>query len=40
MSSHAAAGRAVENGYTNVSVMSDGLMGWKKAGKPTEKPKS
>ena len=38
--SHVAAGRAMEAGYTDVSVMSDGLMGWKSAGQPTAMPKS
>lgn len=33
--SHAAAARAVEAGYTDVSVLPDGLLGWKKAGQPT-----
>lgn len=33
--SHAAAQRALEAGYTDVSVLPDGLMGWKKAGQPT-----
>ena len=33
--SHVAAGRAMEAGYTDVSVMTDGLMGWKTAGQPT-----
>lgn len=37
MASHAAAERACENGYKNVSVMADGIQGWKKAGKPTTK---
>ena len=36
--SHAAAGRAVEAGYTDVSVMVDGTKGWKALGKPTVKP--
>jgi rhodanese-related sulfurtransferase len=40
MASHQAAGRAADAGYTNVSVLADGLMGWKKAGKKTEAPKS
>jgi rhodanese-related sulfurtransferase len=34
MASHEAAGRAVGAGYTNVSVMVDGITGWHKAGKP------
>ncbi len=33
--SHAAAQRALEAGYTDVNVLPDGLMGWKKAGQPT-----
>ena len=33
--SHVAAHRALEAGYTDVSVMPDGLMGWKSAGQPT-----
>src|ERR1700691_1485052 len=35
MASHEAARRAVGAGYTNVSVMGDGIMGWKAAGQPT-----
>jgi rhodanese-related sulfurtransferase len=35
MASHEAARRAVGAGYKDVSVMSDGIMGWKKAGQPT-----
>lgn len=35
--SHKAAARAVENKYTNVFVLTDGIQGWKKAGKATEK---
>jgi rhodanese-related sulfurtransferase len=31
--SHSAAKRAINNGYKNVSVMVDGIYGWKKAGK-------
>ncbi len=34
--SEAAAQRAVEAGYTNVSVMPEGLFGWKKAGQSTQ----
>jgi rhodanese-related sulfurtransferase len=34
MASHEAARRAVKAGYTNVSVMVDGIMGWKDAGQP------
>jgi len=33
--SHAAAEKAASEGYTDVSVLPDGIMGWKKAGKPT-----
>jgi rhodanese-related sulfurtransferase len=33
--SHEAARRAVGAGYEDVSVMSDGIMGWAKAGEPT-----
>jgi rhodanese-related sulfurtransferase len=32
MASHAAARRAVKAGYKNVSVMADGITGWKEAG--------
>jgi rhodanese-related sulfurtransferase len=39
-SSHAAAERALEAGYVDVSVMSEGLAGWKKAGKPIASPRS
>jgi rhodanese-related sulfurtransferase len=35
MASHQAARRAIGAGYTNVSVMGDGIMGWKAAGQPT-----
>jgi rhodanese-related sulfurtransferase len=35
-SSHDAAERAISLGYTNVSVMIDGVYGWKKAGKPLD----
>ncbi|MEW5742090.1 MAG: rhodanese-like domain-containing protein [Myxococcota bacterium] len=38
--SHQAAKRAMENGYTDVSVMPEGISGWKKAGQPTAKPNS
>jgi rhodanese-related sulfurtransferase len=38
--SHAAAQRALENGYTDVAVLPDGIMGWKQAGQPTAKPNS
>jgi rhodanese-related sulfurtransferase len=36
MASHAAARRAVKAGYTDVSVMSDGIEGWKNAGMETQ----
>lgn len=36
--SHAAAQRALEAGYTDVSVLPDGLLGWKKSGQPTASP--
>ena len=32
MASHAAAKRAIKAGYPNVSVMADGIMGWRAAG--------
>jgi rhodanese-related sulfurtransferase len=38
MASHWAAGRAVDAGFTNVSVMVDGLKGWKAAGQPVATP--
>ena len=38
MASHDAARRAVEAGYTDVSVMSDGIWGWKDSGQPVEFP--
>ncbi len=34
MASHAAARRAVKAGYSDVSVMADGITGWTEAGKP------
>ena len=37
MASHEAAKRAVNAGYKNVSVMADGIQGWVKAGKTTQK---
>jgi rhodanese-related sulfurtransferase len=37
MACHAAAREAVKYGYTKVFVMPAGIVGWKKAGKPTEK---
>lgn len=36
--SHAAAKRALENGYTDVAVLPDGIAGWKQAGQATAKP--
>jgi rhodanese-related sulfurtransferase len=36
--SHAAAKRALENGYTDVAVLPEGIAGWKQAGQPTAKP--
>ncbi|MBN8549091.1 MAG: rhodanese-like domain-containing protein [Deltaproteobacteria bacterium] len=38
--SHAAAERAVAAGYTNVSVLSDGIQGWVKAGEKADHMKS
>jgi rhodanese-related sulfurtransferase len=38
--SHAAAQRAMTNGYTDVAVLPAGISGWKKAGQPTSKPNS
>ena len=38
MASHAAAKRAINAGYTDVSVMADGIEGWKNAGMPVEMP--
>ena len=38
--SHAAAKRAVKAGYTDVSVLSDGIMGWKKNGQKADKFKT
>jgi rhodanese-related sulfurtransferase len=35
--SHKAAERAMEAGYNHVSVMSDGIQGWAKAGQPVTK---
>lgn len=37
MASHEAAKVAIKNGYKNVLVMADGIQGWKKEGKPTDK---
>lgn len=36
--SHAAAERAVKAGYTNVSILPEGIVGWKAAGQSTAKP--
>jgi rhodanese-related sulfurtransferase len=36
--SHSAAEKAMSAGYTDVSVMVDGIYGWQKAGKALEKP--
>jgi len=33
--SHAAAEKAASAGYTDVNVLPDGIIGWKKAGQPT-----
>ncbi len=38
MASHEAARRAVDAGYTDVSVMTDGIWGWVDAGEPVEYP--
>jgi len=38
--SHFAATRAVEAGYADVSVLPDGLSGWRRAGKPISIPQS
>ena len=35
-----AASRAVAAGYTDVSVLRDGIKGWKAAGQPTDMPRS
>lgn len=37
LSSHSAAKRAMKAGFADVSVMADGIDGWRKAGKPVEK---
>jgi rhodanese-related sulfurtransferase len=34
--SHVAAQRALDAGYADVSVLPDGIMGWKQAGKATQ----
>jgi len=38
--SDSAASRAAQAGYTDVSVMRDGIKGWKNAGQPTDLPRS
>jgi rhodanese-related sulfurtransferase len=38
MASHHAAGLAAEAGYIHVSVLAEGLLGWKKAGQKTVLP--
>jgi rhodanese-related sulfurtransferase len=35
-----AASRALAAGYTDVSVLRDGIKGWKSAGQPTDMPRS
>ena len=37
MACHQAARAAVNFGYKNVFIMSEGIQGWAKAGKPVEK---
>jgi rhodanese-related sulfurtransferase len=37
MACHEAARAAVKYGYKNVYIMSVGIQGWEKAGKPVEK---
>lgn len=37
MACHQAARAAVNLGYRNVYIMSAGIQGWQKAGKPVEK---
>ena len=37
MACHEAARAAVKYGYRNVYIMSAGIQGWQKAGKPVEK---
>jgi len=36
MASHEAARRATDAGYTDVSVMADGIFGWKDAKQPLQ----
>ncbi len=38
MASHEAARRAVDAGYKDVSVMADGIWGWREAGQPVLYP--
>jgi rhodanese-related sulfurtransferase len=38
--SHQAAARAIEAGYTDVSVLPEGIMGWKDSGHRTALPRS
>lgn len=38
MASHEAARRAEAAGYSDVSVMSDGIEGWRAADKPVDYP--
>lgn len=38
MASHEAAEKAIKLGYKDVSVMVDGIMGWKEGGQTTAKP--
>jgi rhodanese-related sulfurtransferase len=40
MACHQAARAAVSYGYKNVYIMSAGIQGWEKAGKPVEKGSS
>ena len=40
MACHQAARAAVNLGYKNVFIMSEGIQGWKKAGQPVEKGES
>jgi rhodanese-related sulfurtransferase len=37
--SHQAAKKAAKAGFTDVAVMTDGIMGWKSSGQPTEPAK-
>lgn len=38
LSSHEAAERAIDAGYTDVSILPDGIIGWKSAGQPLGTP--